>query len=129
MKKNIDDIITGKIIKIIPSGAIISFGYEQTAFLHVSEVSKQYIANIEDFFNVGDKITVKIIEIKGNKTYVSLKQVKEEAINEELKRKQFEDKIQTFLKVSNENQKSIQKTHDKKRGYIKKNKGKNNNAF
>lgn len=120
-KRKIGDIVTGKIVKIMPNGAVLSIGYNETAFLHVSEVSEGYTENIEEKLTKGEKITVEIVDIKNSKNYVSLKKMTKEKVDAEVARKQFEEKIQNFLKIASENQKAIQKTQDKKRRLLKKN--------
>lgn len=122
-KRKVGEVISAKVIKILDSGAIVSFNREETAFLHISELSKKFVKKVEDILTLNQKVRVEVIEIKGHKTFVSLKNTEEEAVvelDETTKRKNFEDKITGFLKVSSENQRQIQKSNDKKRGYFKK---------
>lgn len=52
----------GEIETIQPYGAFVKFK-GKSGLLHVSEMSYQRVENVEDFFKVGDKVRVKIVEI------------------------------------------------------------------
>lgn len=122
-KRKVGEVISAKVIKILDSGAIVSFNREETGFLHISELSKKFVKKVEDVLTLNQKVRVEVIEIKGQKTFVSMKNTEEEVVvelDETTKRKIFEDKISGFLKVAGENQRQIQKSNDKKRGYFKK---------
>lgn len=116
-KRKVGDVVKAKVVKILASGAIVSFGDNENGFLHISEISKDYIKKVEDVLKQYQKLDVEIIKIEGVKMFVSMKNIEDET----KKAKEFEDKIQDFLKVSGEKQRQIQKSNDKKRGYYKKN--------
>jgi polyribonucleotide nucleotidyltransferase len=37
---------------------------ERTGLLHVSEISHEYVENVEDYLQVGDKVKVHLLEVK-----------------------------------------------------------------
>lgn len=112
----IGDTLTVKVVKIINSGAIVEFDRKDSAFLHVSEISNKYVKQVGDILSIGQKIQIEIIGKKDGKTFVSMKNVSQEAD----KKVSFEEKVQNFLKESTENLRQIQKQQDKKRGINKK---------
>lgn len=115
--RKVGDIVKAKVVKVLPSGAIVSFGENENGFLHISEISKGYVEKVEDVLKTYQKVEVEIIKFDGPKVFVSMKNIEDEI----QRAKDFEDKIQDFLKISSEKQRQIQKSNDKKRGYYKKN--------
>ncbi len=54
----------GEVVRIMNFGAFVDLGFgEKEGLLHISQISKERIKNIEDVLHVGDKITVKVTEI------------------------------------------------------------------
>ena len=47
----------------MPFGAFVDVGGGKDGLLHISKISKERIAKVEDVLNVGDKVTVKVYEI------------------------------------------------------------------
>ncbi|MCS7200669.1 MAG: polyribonucleotide nucleotidyltransferase [Patescibacteria group bacterium] len=75
----VGEIIKGKIIKILPFGAIIELAPQKTAFLHISEIADRRIENIEDEIKVGEEMDFLIKNIaEDGKIYLSLKNVRRE---------------------------------------------------
>lgn len=72
----IGEIVRGKVIKILPFGAIIELAPQKTALLHVSEIADKKIENIESEIKIGEErdFLVKSISEDG-KIYLSLKDV------------------------------------------------------
>ncbi len=68
------EIVKGKVIKILPFGAILELAPQKTALLHISEISNKKIENIENELKIGDEFYVKVKNInEDGKIYVSLK--------------------------------------------------------
>ncbi len=54
----------GEVIRIMNFGAFVDLGCGgKEGLLHISQISKERIKNIEDVLHVGDKVTVKVISI------------------------------------------------------------------
>lgn len=66
------DIIKGQITGVTPYGIFVSLDDDYTGLVHISEVSDKYIKNLQDKFNVGDIINVKVIDVDENKSHVKL---------------------------------------------------------
>lgn len=112
----IGEVYTAKVIKIIGSGAIVGFDNRDSAFLHISEISKGYVKQVGDVLKIGQEVRVEVTGTKEGKTFVSMKNVPQ------IVQISFEDRVQNFLKESSENLRQIQKSQDKKRGLHKRNK-------
>lgn len=71
---NIGEIISGKVIKILPFGVILKITPQKTALLHISEITDKKIKNIEDEIKIGEELMVLVKNISDDgKIYVSLK--------------------------------------------------------
>ncbi|MCI8833575.1 MAG: polyribonucleotide nucleotidyltransferase [Clostridia bacterium] len=59
----VDGIYEGLVTKITTFGAFVDVGAGKEGLLHISKISKQRVAKIEDILKVGDKIKVRVYEI------------------------------------------------------------------
>ena len=75
----IGDVKDGKISSIVSFGAFVDIG-GMDGLVHVSELSWRHVENPNEVVKVGDKVTVKVLEIDNDKERISLsiKQVKED---------------------------------------------------
>ncbi len=68
------EIVEGKIVKILDFGAVIEFGPNSDALLHISELAHRRVEKVEDVVKLGDVIKVKILRVEPDgKIGVSLK--------------------------------------------------------
>ena len=96
--------------------------------VHISEIANEFITDINNFVKVGDKVKVKILARNGkNKLELSIKQAKEKDVSEKVlfihkktKNSNFEDKLNSFLKKSEEKQVDIRRNLKNKQGISKK---------
>ena len=68
-----------KVIKILEIGCIVELMPNLEALVHVSQLDTSRVENVADFVNPGDKMTVKVIEINGDRVRASRKVVLQEA--------------------------------------------------
>ena len=54
MATEVGSIITGKVVKVLPFGAFIQFGEGLTGLVHISEIARDYVENINDHIKVGE---------------------------------------------------------------------------
>ena len=59
----VGEIFTGKVVRTTNFGAFVEFAPEKEGLVHISKLSKQRVAKVEDIVNVGDDVIVKIMEI------------------------------------------------------------------
>lgn len=73
----IGEIVKGKVVKVLPFGAVVELAPQKTALLHISEISDKKIENIENEVKIGEELDVKIKEVnEEGRIYVSLKNVR-----------------------------------------------------
>ena len=64
--------ITGKIKNVVDFGAFVDLGIKETALVHISEMSDQFIKNPMDAVKVGDTFEFKIIGLDMERRRISL---------------------------------------------------------
>lgn len=57
------EIYTGKVTRIMNFGAFVEILPGKEGLVHISKIAKERIEKVEDVLNVGDEVTVKVIEI------------------------------------------------------------------
>jgi S1 RNA binding domain protein len=110
MPKTIGSEIEGKITGITNYGAFVDLGEGDVGLVHISQVSDQYVTDINQFLKVGDLVKVKVLGmVKEGKYDLSMKQVGREFKEKPRRRAEespptgsFEHKITQFLKESEE---------------------------
>jgi len=66
---------TGKVVRIMDMGAIVEFG-RHDGMVHISEISKNRVAKVDDVLKVGDEVKVLLMESKEGKNKLSIKRAK-----------------------------------------------------
>ena len=70
-------IYDGEVTKLMDFGAVVSImNGANEGMVHISEISERKVKKIEDALSVGDKVRVKVTEMKDGKTRLSIKQAK-----------------------------------------------------
>lgn len=70
----VGEILKGKVVKILPFGAVLEIAPQRTALLHISEIADKKIENIEDEVKIGEELDILVKQISENgRIYVSLK--------------------------------------------------------
>ncbi len=64
MKKG--DIVKGRVTAIKPYGAFVKIDETTDGLIHISEVSDNYVNDIEDYLSVGKTVKLKVLEVKDN---------------------------------------------------------------
>lgn len=59
----IGDVYLGKVVRIMPFGAFVELLPGKDGMVHISKLSKERVAKVEDVVNIGDEIMVKVIEV------------------------------------------------------------------
>lgn len=59
----VGEVYNAKISRIMKFGAFCDLGNGKEGLVHISQLTKERLANVEDKFNIGDEVTVKVIEI------------------------------------------------------------------
>lgn len=64
MKKG--DIVKGEITAIKEYGAFVKIDEETSGLIHISELSDNYVRDVEDYVEVGDFLDLKVVDIGEN---------------------------------------------------------------
>lgn len=133
MTIEVGTIVTGKVVKVLPFGAFIQFGDKMTGLVHISEIARDYVENINDHIKIGDNVTAVVVKIDENeKISLSIKKaIKQKTQEPKVKapirpadidwgRKDeenmsFEDRLSKFKLDSDENMAAIKRSADSKR--------------
>ena len=75
---SIGDTVEGTVSGVVDFGLFLKFGPEEKleGLVHVSEISWEPVDDLKELFAEGQKLTVKIIDIQGDKASLSLKALK-----------------------------------------------------
>lgn len=89
----VDQELTGKVTKITEFGAFVSIGTFTEGLVHISEVSHYRVKKVEDYLEVGQEVTVKVIKIKGKRISLSIKALLETPWDEFIKEYNVGDQV------------------------------------
>ncbi|GAK04883.1 RNA binding protein [Geomicrobium sp. JCM 19037] len=118
----------GKVTGVTKFGAFVDLPGGKTGLVHISEVADQYVKDINEFVKVGDEVTVKVLKVENDgKIGLSIRKATDRPKQEEKPRRNqpfkkreqtlsFEDKMNRFLKDSEENLATIRKKSDNRKG-------------
>lgn len=67
-----------KVIKVLEIGCIVELAPNMEALVHVSQLDTNRVENVADFVKLGDHMTVKVIEINGDRVRASRRVVLQE---------------------------------------------------
>jgi general stress protein 13 len=75
----VGNIVKGKVTGIQPYGAFVSLSEDRQGLVHISEITNGFVRDIQDYVNVGDEVSVKVLSIdeESGKISLSLKAVTE----------------------------------------------------
>lgn len=71
MYKN-EQIVSGRVQGITEYGAFIKLDDDYTGLVHISEISENFVSNVNDYFKIGEKINAKILNIDEDKKQIKL---------------------------------------------------------
>lgn len=107
-------VVKGVVSGITKYGAFIKLSDEQIGLCHISEISNEYVKDVNDYLKEGQEIRVKVLRVKDdNKIELSIKALekpanKSKSFTPKPKPKQsFENMLTDFLKNSDERIKSL----------------------
>lgn len=58
---HVNDVLTGKVVRLVAYGAFVEVFDNIQGLLHISEITKQRNANVEDFLSRGQEVEVKVL--------------------------------------------------------------------
>lgn len=133
--------VSGKISGITNFGAFIDLGAGKTGLVHISEISNNYVKDINEVLKVGEAVEVKVMSVGNDgKIGLSIRRVNEEAVEKVAgpprkeftrpprkefrkpnvqaapKKDDFDSLMSSFLKDSDDRLSSLKRNTEGKRG-------------
>ena len=72
----VGDVYTGKVVRIVSSGAIVEVMPGKDGMIHISQLARERVERVEDVVSLGDEVQVKVIEVEpGGKVRFSRKEL------------------------------------------------------
>lgn len=79
MKFEANMVLKGKVVRILPIGAIVEFGPNKDGMVHISQIAQDRVNNVEDFLELGQEVVVKVLKIdERGRVNLSIKAVTQE---------------------------------------------------
>ncbi len=131
MQVRVGDIIEGKVSGITNFGAFVQLPGGKTGLVHISEISNEYVKDVNNHLEENQAVNVKVMTIdKNGKISLSIKKAMEPvdtgkrqkpSTDSEWKKPRadamsFEDKLSKFMKDSDEKLGDLKKNFESKRG-------------
>ncbi|AKG75137.1 S1 domain-containing RNA-binding protein [Salinicoccus halodurans] len=113
--------VIGKVTGIKNFGAFVELPGGKTGLVHISEVADQYVEDINEHLSVGQEIEVKVLSVGDDgKISLSIKKAKEQKPKpkprKESSPEDFEKKLSSFLKDSEDRLSTIKRQTESRRG-------------
>ncbi|MFN2132002.1 MAG: S1 RNA-binding domain-containing protein [Anaerolineae bacterium] len=70
-----DQVITGRVTRLVPYGAFVDVGVERDGLVHISEMAEGHIDRPEDVAHVGDEVEVKVLSVNRQRRRIELSMV------------------------------------------------------
>ena len=91
MELNVGQIVEGKITGITNFGVFVDLGENKSGLVHISEVARSYVNDINEFVKVGDAVKMKVLSIsEDGKISLSIKRAMENEKQEQPPRERRE---------------------------------------
>jgi len=120
MSLEVGAIVEGVVTGITHFGAFVLLSNGETGLVHISEVADTYVKDINEHLQKKEKVKVKILSIDGKgKIGLSIKQAANNgrgSHSNRVPRMSFEDKLNKFLKDSDERLQDLKRNTESKRG-------------
>ncbi|MBF1758939.1 MAG: S1 RNA-binding domain-containing protein, partial [Veillonella sp.] len=65
-------VIKGKVVRLVAYGAFVAVNDDIQGLLHISQITKQRNAKVEDYLNRGQEVEVKIISLNKDEKKLGL---------------------------------------------------------
>lgn len=72
-------VLKGKVVRILPIGAIVEFGSNKDGMVHISQIAQERVNQVEDFLELNQEVVVKVLKIDDRgRVSLSIKAVTQE---------------------------------------------------
>ena len=117
----VGDVVQGTVAKIAPYGAFIDLENGEKGLIHISQIDRSYVRDVNEHLRETDKVTVKVVGMKPDgKLDLSIKALQEPDPREHRPPRkgdpEFERMLKRFMQRSNERQADIKRNLRQKQG-------------
>ncbi len=98
LKEN--DVVVGIVTGIESYGIFVNID-EYTGLIHISEISENFVKDVHDYANIGDKIKAKVIEIDEDKHQLKLSIKRLEPPKKKSNREKIKETTMGFSSIEN----------------------------
>ena len=122
MALEVGSIVEGKVTGITHFGAFVQLPDGATGLVHISEIADTYVRDVRDYLTENQTVKVKVIHVQDGKIGLSIRQVygpPQRSFGGRGGRGRngsFEEKLQRFLKESEQRQADLKRSLESKRG-------------
>src|SRR5687767_13322343 len=118
MSLEVGQIVEAAVVKVTNFGAFCKLDTGETGLVHISEVDRNFVSDINQFVHEEDRIIVKVIAIKDSKIDLSIKQADPDWSPAPPKRRDrdpdFEKRLRAFMRSSDEKLGDLKRQRDRK---------------
>ncbi|MBX5467056.1 MAG: S1 RNA-binding domain-containing protein [Firmicutes bacterium] len=120
----VGQVVEGTVTGITHFGAFIALPNGKTGLVHISEVADAYVRDIKDYVKENDHVKVKVLSMDANgKIALSIRQAEpkphregREGHRDRRSQVSFEDKLQRFMRQSEDRLQDLKRNTESKRG-------------
>ena len=107
----LDDIVSGEVVRIIEKGAIVKIREGVDAFLPISELSEERVIKVSSVVNIGDTVNAMVIEFKpkNRRMVLSIKEANREPEEDYSEYLETEDSLGSLGELFKDKFKNLQK--------------------
>ena len=132
MPVSVGEIVEGVVTDIMPYGVFVKLNEGKSGLVHISEVSNEYVEDINQILKKGNTVKVKVLSVEDTgKIALSIKKAlpreeRKPRNNQKEREKEkkvdegpltLDDMLSKFLKDSDERQLDLKRSMESKRGY------------
>jgi S1 RNA binding domain protein len=111
-------VVEGTVHRITPYGAFLQLEDGKIGLVHISEIDRNYVRNVEEHLRQGDRVQAKVVAIKEDgKIDLSIKALQDPAprVDRRGRDPEFEQKLKRFMRQSEERQVDYKRAVENKR--------------
>jgi S1 RNA binding domain protein len=111
-------VVEATVQRITPYGAFLQLEDGKVGLVHISEIDRNYVRNVEDHLHLNDRVQAKVVAIKEDgKIDLSIKALQDPAPRVERRGRdpEFEQKLKRFMRQSEERQVDYKRSVENKR--------------
>ncbi|MBE3599530.1 MAG: S1 RNA-binding domain-containing protein [Limnochordaceae bacterium] len=121
MAVEVGSVLEGKVTGITHFGAFVELPDGVTGLVHISEIADTYVRDVRDYLTENQVVKVKVINVSDGRVGLSIRQVygppqRSGGRGARGRGSSFEEKLQRFMKESEQRQQDLRRSMDSKRG-------------